>query len=61
MYSALKEDFIARLVAMKHDTCLVYPFETVDAFTAIMEGFIATAAPCLPASYCPQQQLVEEK
>jgi len=61
MYSALKEDYIARLVAMKCDTCLVYPFETVDAFNAIMEDLIATSAPCLPASYCPQQQVVEEK
>ena len=61
MYSALKEDFMARLVAMKRDTCLVYPFETVDAFYAIMEDLIATSAPCLPASYCPQLQVVEEK
>ena len=61
MYSALKEDFIERLVAMKRDTCLVYSFETVDAFYAIMEDLIATSAPCLPASYCPQLQLVEEK
>ena len=61
MYSALKEDYIARLVAMKCDTCLVYPFETVDAFNAIMEDLIATSTPCLPASYCPQQQVVEEK
>jgi CRISPR-associated autoregulator DevR family len=48
MYSALKEDFIARLVAMRRDSCLIYPFETVDEFHVIMEDLIATTAPCLP-------------
>lgn len=56
MYSALKEDFIVRLEAMKSDSCLVYPFETVDAFHGIMEDFITMSAPCLPASYRLQQQ-----
>ncbi|MFL5706387.1 MAG: hypothetical protein ACJ8AG_26725, partial [Ktedonobacteraceae bacterium] len=56
MYSALKEDFIVRLEAMKSDSCLVYPFETVDAFHGIMENLITLSAPCLPASYGLQQQ-----
>ena len=61
MYSALMEDFIARLSAMRSDTCLVYPFETVDAFHAVMENLVATSAPCLPASYRLQQQQEEKK
>jgi CRISPR-associated autoregulator DevR family len=61
MYSALMQDFIARLSAMKGDSCLVYPFETVDAFHAIMENLIAMSTPCLPASYRPQQHRGDEK
>jgi len=61
MYSALKEDFIERLVAMQRYTCLVYPFKTVDIFHAIMEDFIATSVPCMPPSYCSQQQSREEQ
>ena len=61
MYSALKEDFVARLVAMRSSTNLVYPFETVDAFYAVMEDLIATSMPCLPASYRQQQHLEEQK
>lgn len=61
VYSALREDFIARLSAMRSDTCLVCPFETVDAFHAVMENLVATSAPCLPASYRLQQQQEEKK
>jgi hypothetical protein len=61
MYSALMEDFIARLSAMRSDACLGYPFETVDAFHTVMENLVATSAPCLPASYHLQQQQEEKK
>ena len=60
MYSALKEDFVARLVALGSDTCSVYPFETVDAFNTIMEKLISSSTPCLPATYRAQQVLKEE-
>jgi CRISPR-associated autoregulator DevR family len=50
MYSALKDDFVTRLVAMQGDTCLVYPFATVEAFHAIMQDLIASSTPYLPAS-----------
>jgi len=59
MYSALKEDFVARLVAMGSDTCSIYPFETVDAFNIILEELITTSTPCLPATYRAQQLLKE--
>jgi CRISPR-associated autoregulator DevR family len=59
MYSALKEDFVARLAAMGSDTCSVYPFETVDAFNTIMEELITSSKPCLPATYRAQQLLKE--
>lgn len=61
MYSALKEDFVARLCAMRSETCLVYPFETVDAFHALMEDLITTTTPCLPTSCCLQQQWEEDR
>ncbi len=60
MYSALKEDFVTRLTTMQSDTCLVYPFATVDAFHTIMQDLIATSTPCFPASYRPRQQLEAE-
>ncbi len=56
MYSALMDDFVTRLMAMRSDTCLVYPFETVDAFHATMEELITISAPCFPASYRQGQQ-----
>jgi CRISPR-associated autoregulator DevR family len=49
LYSALEEDFMARLTAMAGETCQVFPFETVDAFNAIMNRLIETSHPCLPA------------
>ena len=60
MYSALKEDFVARLVALGSDTSSVYPFETVDAFNTIMEKLISSSTPCLPATYRAQQLMKEE-
>jgi CRISPR-associated autoregulator DevR family len=59
MYSALKEDFVTRLVAMGSDTCSIYPFKTVDAFNKIMEELITISTPCLPATYRAQQLLKE--
>lgn len=56
MYSALKDDFVTRLVAMQGDTCLVYPFAPVEAFHAIMQDLIASSAPYLPASYRTARQ-----
>lgn len=56
MYSALMDDFVTRLLAMRSETCLIYPFETVDAFHAVMRDLIALSAPCFPASYRLGQQ-----
>ena len=56
IYSALMQDFVERLCAMKSETLLVFPFETVDAFHAIMQNLLTTSAPSFPASYRTQQQ-----
>jgi CRISPR-associated protein Cst2 len=47
LYSALENDFILRLTSMVDETCLVYPFESVDTFYSLMNDFIATSAPAL--------------
>jgi CRISPR-associated autoregulator DevR family len=56
MYSALEQDFIAQLCAMRNDDCQVFPFDTVHAFYTLMQELIATSVPCLPASYSLEQQ-----
>jgi hypothetical protein len=47
LYSTLDSDFVARLRAMADETCPIYPFETVDAFYAVMNEFIVTSVPAL--------------
>ncbi len=47
LYSALENDFVARLQAMADETCQVYPFETVDAFYRLMNSFITASVPAL--------------
>ena len=54
------QDFVERLCAMKGESLLVFPFETVDAFHAIMENLLTTSAPAFPASYRTQLQLEEQ-
>src|SRR5260370_11751002 len=49
-YSALSDDFITRLEAMRSETCIVYPFETVDVFNRHMNHLIQASYPSLPAS-----------
>jgi ABC-type hemin transport system ATPase subunit len=49
-YSALSDDFITRLEAMRSEMCIVYPFETVDVFNMHMNHLIQASYPYLPAS-----------
>jgi CRISPR-associated autoregulator DevR family len=51
MYSALDEDFIARLQVMASETCQVYPFEAVDTFYKHMNRLIALSDPAVAASW----------
>ena len=60
LYSALVQDFVERLSAMAGGSLLVFPFETVDAFHAIMENLLTTSAPSLPASHRAPQGLEEQ-
>lgn len=60
LYSALVQDFVERLRAMEGESLQVFPFETVDAFHAIMETLLTTSAPSLPASHRTHQQLEEQ-
>lgn len=48
LYSALQEDFVERLSALADETCMVYPFETVDTFHRHMQALIETSCPSLP-------------
>jgi CRISPR-associated autoregulator DevR family len=50
-YSALVDDFMTRLDAMKSETCLVWLFETVDAFNQLMDDLIHASQPSLPPAY----------
>lgn len=47
LYSALDSEFVTRLRAMSDETCRVYPFDTVDTFYTLMNGFVATSVPAL--------------
>ena len=47
LYSPLESDFIMLLQTMKDETCLVYPFESIDVFYNLMNDFIATSVPAL--------------
>ena len=49
MYSGLVEDFVVRLQAMQTPDCAVYSFETVDAFSTIMQQLVMTSFPSFPA------------
>lgn len=60
LYSALVQDFVERLRAMEGGSLLVFPFETIDAFHAIMEHLLTTSVPSLPASHRAPQQLEEQ-
>jgi hypothetical protein len=51
VYSPLDEAFIVRLQAMADEDCQVYPFETADAFHALMRDLIARSAPAMPPSW----------
>jgi hypothetical protein len=48
IYSALQDDFITRLCALHSETCLVLPFETIDAFHLHMRDLIEHTHPALP-------------
>lgn len=60
LYSALVQDFVERLSAMGGGSLQVFPFETVDAFHAIMENLLTTSAPSFPASHRAHQQLEQQ-
>lgn len=49
IYSPLKEDFIARLMAMANEARRVLTFETVNEFDALMNDLIEGSKPYLPA------------
>jgi hypothetical protein len=51
MYSALCDDFVTQLQALASPTCLIYPFENVASFNALMNDLITHSSPCFPASY----------
>jgi CRISPR-associated autoregulator DevR family len=50
IYSPLQDDFITRLSALQSDTCLVFPFETIDTFHVQMRRLIEHTHPALPAA-----------
>jgi CRISPR-associated protein Cst2 len=50
IYSALQNDFITRLSALQSETCLVLPFETIDAFHLLMHDLIEHTHPALPTA-----------
>ncbi len=56
MYSALCDDFVAQLQGLAGPTCLVYPFEGITSFNALMNALITSSSPCYPASYQPHDQ-----
>ena len=60
LYSALVQDFVERLCAMEGGSLLVFPFETIDAFHAIMEHLLTASAPSLLASH-RKPHLLEDK
>lgn len=45
IYSPLESDFIPRLTSMASATCLAYPFQSINDFSAIMEQLINTSIP----------------
>jgi len=49
LYSALESDFAVVLKAMASDTCLIFPFESADEFSILMNQLIKTSVPVLPA------------
>ncbi|HLG78272.1 MAG TPA: hypothetical protein VKX46_17795 [Ktedonobacteraceae bacterium] len=50
IYSALQEDFMTRLCALESETCIVAPFETIDAFNLLMQDLIEYTHPALPTA-----------
>lgn len=54
VYSALDQTFVARLTAMADTACQVFPFETVDQFSNLMNRLIETSNPRLPGLRTPQ-------
>jgi CRISPR-associated autoregulator DevR family len=51
VYSALDPTFVAHLQALADDTCIVYPFESVEAFSTEMNCLIRTSLPALARSW----------
>jgi CRISPR/Cas system-associated protein Cas7 (RAMP superfamily) len=58
MYSALCDDFVSQLQALAGPTCLVYPFENIATFNALMNALIIYSSPCFPASYEQSHQAI---
>ena len=61
MYSGLVEDFVVRLQAMQTADCVVYSFETVDAFSTIMQQLVMTSFPSFPAGQAKVEHQQEAK
>jgi CRISPR-associated autoregulator DevR family len=51
IYSALQEDFIARLSELSSESCTISSFDTIDAFHTQMRTLIETSYPAFPATY----------
>ena len=61
IYSPLKEDFVARLVAMKNEVRRVLTFDSVNKFDSIMNDLIEKSKPCLPAIGRPKSESLSEE
>lgn len=61
MYSGLVDDFVVRLQAMQTADCVVYSFETVDAFSTIMQQLVMTSFPSFPAGQASGEHQQETK
>lgn len=48
VYSALADDFLARLQAMQGEECQIYPFEAIDGFYRHLTHLGAASEPALP-------------
>jgi CRISPR-associated autoregulator DevR family len=61
IYSPLQDDFITRLEALQSETCLVTPFQTIDAFHQAMRHLIENTHPALPAACLTPRTSDDEK